>query len=105
VPVNKIEQFLGLAAKARKIVTGEELVVKAVTGKQVQLVILAADASENTKKKLTDKCRSYDIPFRLYADRFRLGHCIGKEQRVVIGVKDSGFAQALLMHIDNDDRG
>ena len=103
--MNKVEQFLGLAAKARKIVTGEELVVKAVTSKQVSLVILAVDASDNTKKKLMDKCKSYDIPFRLYADRYRLGHCIGKEQRVVIGIKDPGFARELLMHIENENRG
>lgn len=104
-PNGKIEQFLGLAQRAGKLITGEELVVKAVRSKQVHLVILSGDASDNTKKKLTDKCRSYDIPLRLFADRYRLGHYIGKEQRVVIGVKDHGFARELLKHMDQDEGG
>lgn len=99
--MNKVEQFLGLAMRAKKLVTGEELVVKSISNKQVALVILAGDASANTRKKLQDKCTTYDIPIRLYADRNRLGHCIGKEQRVVIGVKDGGFARELLKHLDN----
>lgn len=105
MPLSKVEQFLGLATKAGKLVTGEEWVVKAVTSKQVYLVILAADASENTRKKLQDKCRSYGIPLRFYADRYRLGHYIGKEQRVVIGIKDNGFARELMKHIDSEEGG
>ena len=100
---SKVEQFLGLATKAGKLITGEELVVKAVQSKQVYLVILAADASKNTRKKLQDKCRSYSIPLRFYADRYRLGHYIGKDHRVVIGVKDNGFARELMKHIDNEE--
>ncbi|MEW9667675.1 YlxQ family RNA-binding protein [Ammoniphilus sp. 3BR4] len=102
---HKIEQFLGLAQRAGKLVTGEELVVKAVRSKLAHLVILSGDASDNTKKKLMDKCRTYDIPLRLFADRYRLGHYIGKEQRVVIGVKDSGFARELLKYLDQDEGG
>jgi ribosomal protein L7Ae-like RNA K-turn-binding protein len=98
--MNKIEQYLGLAARAGRIITGEELVVKAIRNKQVQLVVLADDASDNTRKKVTDKCKSFGVPLRLYADRNRLGHCIGKEQRVVVGVKDAGFARELLKHME-----
>lgn len=103
--MSKVEQFLGLASKAGKLITGEELVVKAIQGKQVQLVILAEDASANTRKKVQDKCNSYDIPLRFYADRYRLGHYIGKEQRVVIGVKDHGFARELMKHMENEEGG
>ncbi|WP_120189535.1 L7Ae/L30e/S12e/Gadd45 family ribosomal protein [Ammoniphilus oxalaticus] len=103
--MNKVEQFLGLATKAGGLITGEQIVVKAITSKQVYLVILAADASENTRKKFQDKCRSYSIPLRFYADRYRLGHCIGKEQRVVVGVKNDGFARELMKHMDNEEGG
>lgn len=43
--------LLGLAARARKLVTGEELVVKDIRRKNVSLVLLANDASELTSKK------------------------------------------------------
>lgn len=49
--MNQIEQMLGLAMRARKLITGEELVVKAIRQGQVKLVILASDASANTRKK------------------------------------------------------
>ena len=102
---SKVQQFLGLAQRAGKLITGEELVVKAVRAKQVHLVILAGDASENTRKKLTDKSRTYSVPIRMFADRYRLGQYIGKEQRVVIGVKDHGFARELMKYMEQDEGG
>ncbi|WCN39133.1 YlxQ family RNA-binding protein [Aneurinibacillus uraniidurans] len=98
--MNKINQMLGLAQRARKIITGEELVVKAVRQGGVHLVILAEDAAANTRKKLTDKCTSYGVPCETYGDRGTLGQALGKEQRVVVGVTDAGFAAKLtqLLH-------
>jgi ribosomal protein L7Ae-like RNA K-turn-binding protein len=93
--MNQIEQMLGLAMRARKLITGEELVVKAIRQGQVKLVILASDASANTRKKITDKCGSYEVPWAAYGDRISLGAALGKEQRVVIGITDMGFAQKL----------
>lgn len=58
----KILQFLGLATRARKLVTGEELVISEVRRGNAKLVIVAEDASENTRKKLHDKCNSYNVP-------------------------------------------
>jgi ribosomal protein L7Ae-like RNA K-turn-binding protein len=43
--------LLGLCARARMLVTGEELVIKGVRNKSVALVIVANDASDGTKKK------------------------------------------------------
>jgi ribosomal protein L7Ae-like RNA K-turn-binding protein len=93
--MNQIEQMLGLAMRARKVITGEELVVKAVRQGQVQLVILANDASDNTKKKLTNKCASYEVPLVVYGERDALGAALGKEQRVVVGITDLGFAKKI----------
>lgn len=98
--MNKVEQMLGLAQRARKVITGEELVVKAVRQGGVHLVIIAGDAAANTRKKLTDKCTSYGVPYETYGNRDQLGHALGKEQRVVVGVTDAGFAAKLtqLLH-------
>lgn len=88
--------LLGLAARARKLVTGEELVIKSIRKKDVYLVIVANDASELTKKKLQDKCNFYNVTLKIGADRGELGSAIGKHERVVVGVIDEGFAQKLL---------
>ena len=53
--MNNIYNFLGLAFRANKVITGES-VLKGIRSKRVDLVIIASDASENTKKKYIDKC-------------------------------------------------
>lgn len=87
--------MLGLITRARKLVTGEELVVKAVQKKKVHLVIVSEDASHNTKKKLQDKCDFYKVPLVIKGDREIIGRAIGKVERVVIGIEDPGFARKL----------
>ncbi|WP_179193713.1 ribosomal L7Ae/L30e/S12e/Gadd45 family protein, partial [Bacillus sp. S1-R5C1-FB] len=49
------KSFLGLAHRARKIISGEELVLKAVRSGKAKLVLLSEDASVNTTKRITDK--------------------------------------------------
>lgn len=90
--MSKLMSQLGLAQRAGKLVTGDEIVLKAIRGSQAQLVIVAGDASENTKKKFRDKCKSYSIPLAIGFDRDRLGGSIGKPERVVLAVLDGGFA-------------
>ena len=92
--------LLGLAYRARKIIAGEELVIKEVRSGQAKLVLLSSDASSNTEKKITDKCSYYNVPLEKVANREQLGHAIGKDERVVLAVLDHGFAKKLktLLH-------
>lgn len=48
----QISNLLGLATRARKTITGEELVVKEIRSQKAKLVVLSNDASKNTAKKL-----------------------------------------------------
>ncbi|WP_456275458.1 YlxQ family RNA-binding protein [Bacillus sp. AK128] len=89
------KSLVGLAARARKIISGEELVVKEIQRNKVNLVLLSRDASKNTEKKITDKCSYYRIPLSRVDDRYELGQAIGKDARVVIGIQDAGFAKKL----------
>jgi ribosomal protein L7Ae-like RNA K-turn-binding protein len=92
--------FLGLANRARKITSGEELVVKEIRSGRAQLVLLSEDASVNTTKKIEDKCASFHVPLRKVSDRYTLGQAIGKDSRVVVAVTDQGFAKKLLTMLD-----
>ncbi|MBU8906972.1 YlxQ family RNA-binding protein [Desertibacillus haloalkaliphilus] len=92
--------MLGLAARARMLVSGEELVIKDVRAKKVKLVLLSSDASESTRKKVVNKCEHYHVPLRTVSTRDFLGHAIGKGERVVIGVIDPGFAKKLITLLD-----
>ncbi len=89
----KVLQLLGLAQRAGKLASGEELVFDAIRSNKCKLVILSKDGSLNTKKKFYDKCDFYQVTLVELGDRYQLGNAIGKETRVVIGILDQGFAK------------
>lgn len=93
-------QILGLANRARKIVSGEELVITEIRRRRAKLVLLAGDASQNTAKRVTDKCTYYSIPYKIVENRFLLGQSIGKQARVAVAVLDEGFAEKLKQVLD-----
>ncbi|MGN7470188.1 YlxQ family RNA-binding protein [Brevibacillus sp. SAFN-007a] len=88
-------QLLGIAMRARKIVTGEELVIAAIRNGQARLVLLASDASDNTAKKVKDKCSYYGVSCVTTGDRYSLGHAIGKDGRVTVAVTDGKLAESI----------
>jgi len=92
--------LLGLANRARKIISGEELAVKEIRNGRAKLILLSKDASANTHKKITDKCNFYQIPYKMVEDRYKLGQAIGKEARVVVALLDDGFTKKLLTLLD-----
>ncbi|WP_080846409.1 YlxQ family RNA-binding protein [Cytobacillus gottheilii] len=97
---NQWMSLLGLANRARKITSGEELTIKEIRNGKAKLVLLSADASSNTAKKITDKCKTYHVPVRIVENREILGQAIGKEARVVVAVLEAGFAKKLLTLLD-----
>ncbi len=92
--------LLGLANRARKVISGEELVVKEIRNGNAKLVLLAEDASANTAKKITDKSTYYQVKLRTVSDRYTLGHSIGKDARVVVAITESGFAKKICHLLD-----
>lgn len=98
---DKILSLLGLAERAGKIASGEFASEKAVKTGKACLVIVAEDASENTKKKFSDMCSYYQVPIAYYSQKNMLGHGIGKELRASLAVLDSGFAKAIEKQLDN----
>ncbi|MDE7525534.1 ribosomal L7Ae/L30e/S12e/Gadd45 family protein, partial [Streptococcus agalactiae] len=49
----KVLNLIGLAQRAGRLITGEELVIKAIQNQQVSLIFLANDAGPNLTKKVT----------------------------------------------------
>ncbi|WP_424765750.1 L7Ae/L30e/S12e/Gadd45 family ribosomal protein [Paenibacillus sp. sgz302251] len=99
---NKSLSQLGMAMRAGKLITGDEIVLKAVRSKQVYLVIIAGDASDNTKKKFRDKCSTYGIQLAEAFDREQLGKAIGKPERVVLAVTDAQFGKMIANHLSHN---
>ena len=87
--------LLGLAIRGRNLVSGEFQTENAVKDGSAMLVIVAEDASVNTKKLFTDKCSFYEVPVLEYGTKTQLGQAIGKDLRSSLAVCDAGLAQAI----------
>ncbi|APC48593.1 YlxQ family RNA-binding protein [Virgibacillus halodenitrificans] len=92
---NSYLNMIGLAYRARKCSLGEETIVKDIQQKKAKLVLVASDIGPQTKKKITDKCKTYKVPFEIVDDRETLSHAIGKSQRVAVAILDAGFAEKI----------
>ncbi len=91
----KVYNLLGIATKSGKLASGEFSTEKAVKEHKAALVIVAEDASDNTKKMFTNMCTYYNVPITFFGTKNDLGHAMGKEFRASLAVLDKGLADAI----------
>lgn len=93
--------MIGLCARARKLAPGANLACDSVRAGKAHTVCLAADASANTRKKVTNCCTYYGVHLtELEASCSELGHIIGKRGNVsCVAIEDENFAKAILTSI------
>ena len=70
---SKALSLVSLATKAGKTASGEFCTEKEVKTGMAELVIVAEDASANTKKKFKNMCDFYEVPIYFYGDKDTLG--------------------------------
>lgn len=99
---SKILSLIGLATKAGKTVSGEFSTEKSVKTGNGFLVVVAEDASENTKKKFRNMCSFYQVPIYFYGDKESLGRAMGKEYRACLAVQDENFAKAIMKELGKE---
>ncbi len=92
----KILGLLGIATKAGKVASGEFMVENMIKSRKAKLVLVAGDASDNTKKLFHNKCEYYKVPLYILSTKEELGHAIGCEARASVCVADEGFKKALI---------
>ncbi|CAM3075517.1 YlxQ family RNA-binding protein [Sporolactobacillus spathodeae] len=102
---NDWQPLLGLAKRAGKVVSGEDTVLRSIREQKAKLVLLAEDASDRTKKTITNKCTFYRVPLIQVPDRFALGKAIGQPARVIVAIVDSHFAGGLIGRLESSIRG
>lgn len=91
----KVLSLIGLAKRARKVVSGEFSTEKSVKSGRSHLVIVSEEASDNTKKMFTNMCAYYKVPICLFGTKDELGHAMGQEFRASLSVEDAGFAKSM----------
>lgn len=98
---NRTYQMIALCQKARGLVTGEFACKQAVLQKEAQMVIVATDASNNTKKLFHDKSSYRQITCVEWGTKEKLGNILGKDPRAVIAIVDTNFAAKISQMIGN----
>ena len=98
---NKVLSMLGLAMKGRNLVSGEFQTENAVKAGKAMLVVIAEDASANTKKLFHNKCSYYKVPVYEFGTKEELGRAIGKDFRSSVGVCDAGLADVIIKQLEN----
>ncbi len=95
-----LASMLGICKKAGQTVIGTEQVCDAVRKKAewVRLTAVACDISQNTRKKLSDKCAYYGVKLIfLPLTAGELGAAVGKSGSVAtVAITDAGLADAVI---------
>ncbi len=101
---------LGLSARARAIIFGVPQICEALSKQKKNtkyplLVIEASDTSENTHKRISDKCRYYNVKHvRIAADTETLAHALGKSASLAaIALTDENLCILAEKHIEHID--
>ena len=104
---DRLLSALGLAKKAGKLVVGANLVSTLVrSDKKPCLVLLALDASPNTKKVIESACRHHGVPCRTVPYSMdALSHAIGASYYIsCVAVSDAGFARMISERMNGEEK-
>ena len=91
----KAISFLGLCFKAGNLKIGEFGAETALKRKEAVLIILAGDASLNTKKKFENSAYFYKTCCVVAGSKEEFGRAFGRAEISVLAVTQKGFADKL----------
>lgn len=97
--INKIYSMIGLAMKAGKVAFGSDMCEDKIKRKDASLIIIAEDASINTKDKFIKLASLYNINIVVFGEMDLLSSSIGKSNKGVFAVLDNGFGNKILQMV------
>ena len=97
---DKVLAMIGLARRAGQADTGAIMATKAIQKGKSELIIVAGDGADNVKKKFTNSCTYYEIPYLEIANKELLSKCTGKENIAVVSINDSNFARGIMSKLE-----
>lgn len=96
----KLAGYLGFAAKARKLQGGYNTCLFLIQKRKAKLVIIAEDAADGTKDKISGKARSAGVKCVVFADSDDLSYVTGQRSGMVFTITDDNFAKTISWEID-----
>jgi ribosomal protein L7Ae-like RNA K-turn-binding protein len=93
--VQKVLQLLGLARRAGYAVVGTQAVKDALRRDELEVVLLATDASENALRRVQGTIEAATVSVSRCATRAELGRAVGRPEAVIVGVRDRGLGSRI----------
>ena len=90
--------------KAGKLAYGTDMCLDKIKFNKAKLIVVANDASDNTKSKFSNICEDKAIPFFEYGNKLELSRAIGKDNKTVFAVLDKNFAESIIKML-KDNKG
>ncbi len=81
--------------KAGKLVCGTDACIESIKKKKVTLLIVAEDASSNTKSKFNRIAEEYKVELMVLGEKENLSRSVGKVDKAVFAILDSGLSEKL----------
>ncbi len=100
VTEKSVYSLIGLSMRQGAVESGSFSAEKSIKGGTAKFVIVADDASDNTKKEFVDMCTYYHVPLCIFGTKDALGHAIGKEFRVVLALTNPGLSEKISEQIN-----
>lgn len=102
--------MIGICRGAGATVIGVPMICERLrshtAGSERIIVFEASDTSDNTHKKITDKCNFYKTRHvRLSSDCETLGRAVGKSAVAAVAVTGENFCRAVELKIPQDGEG
>ncbi len=94
--VRKVASLLGLARRARKVVSGAEAVESALKRRTARLVLTAADASISSVARVRALAAEAGTACHPGLVKEELGAAVGAAPRACVAVMDAHFAEAVM---------
>ncbi|MDR1000404.1 MAG: 50S ribosomal protein L7ae [Clostridiales bacterium] len=93
--MDKLLSIISLCRRAQKLATGAFACETALRG-EAHLIVIAADASENTRRKFVNKAFFYKIPVYICGTIADLSKASGTANRAVFVVTEKGLAANII---------
>ncbi len=97
ITTSRLVSLIGMARRAGFLTFGSDATITAVQKNKTSIALIASNASERTKKQLSDKCISHSVKLvRLPLTCDELAAAAGKlPPLAVVSVTDAGLAGAI----------
>ena len=102
--MDPILSMIGICRKAGKIEPGEEPVDAAVRARDARLLLLAADAADNTARRCAHFAEvGQCLWLRIPESKYELGRALGRGSCAILAITDTGLALAVAQRLAEHD--